>query len=165
MSQEKPERTPSERPTIFVLNGPNLNLLGEREPDIYGLATLADVEAICRGRADDLGLEVDFRQTNEEGRLVEWIHQARSHAAGVVINPAALGHYSISLRDALAACDLPVVEVHISNIFAREEFRAHSVISAAVVGVISGLGIWGYVGALEALSGLLERGDGGSPAG
>ncbi len=142
---------------IFVLNGPNLNLLGQREPDIYGLATLADVETLCEGRAAELGHEVDFRQTNDEGQLVDWIQEARTGAAGVVLNPAAFGHYSLALRDAIAACDVPVVEVHISNIYAREEFRAKSVISAVAVGVISGLGIWGYAGAIEALAGILER--------
>lgn len=142
---------------IFVLNGPNLNLLGDREPEIYGLATLADVQTICEGRAAELGLEVDFRQSNDEGELVGWLQEARTGAAGVVLNPAALGHYSIALRDAIAACDVPVIEVHISNIFAREEFRAKSVISAAAVGVISGLGIWGYVGAIEALEGILNQ--------
>lgn len=143
---------------IFVLNGPNLNLLGEREPDIYGLATLDDVRTICEGRAAELGIQVDFRQSNDEGQLVDWLQEARTGARGVVLNPAALGHYSISLRDAVAACDVPVIEVHISNIFAREEFRAKSVISAVAVGVISGLGIWGYVGALEALEGILSKG-------
>lgn len=142
---------------IFVLNGPNLNLLGQREPDIYGLATLEDVQQHCKGRAAELGHEVDFRQTNDEGQLVDWIQEARTGAAGVVLNPAALGHYSLALRDAIAACEVPVVEVHISNIYAREEFRAKSVISAVAVGVISGLGIWGYVGAIEALAGILER--------
>lgn len=142
--------------TIFVLNGPNLNLLGQREPDIYGMATMEDVEAMCRGRAAELGHEVDFRQSNDEGQLVDWLQEARTGAAGVVLNPAALGHYSIALRDAIAACDVPVVEVHISNIYAREEFRQKSVISAVVVGVISGLGVWGYVGAVEALAGLLR---------
>jgi 3-dehydroquinate dehydratase II len=141
---------------IFVLNGPNLNLLGQREPDIYGLATLEDVRTMCEGRAAELGHEVDFRQTNDEGQLVDWIQEARTGAAGIVLNPAALGHYSIALRDAIAACDLPVVEVHISNIYAREEFRAKSVISAVCEGVISGLGVWGYTGAIEALSGILK---------
>lgn len=141
---------------VYVLNGPNLNLLGRREPDIYGLATLDDVKAICEGRAAELGLEVDFRQTNDEGQLVDWIQEARTAAAGIVINPAALGHYSIALRDAIAASDLPVVEVHISNIHAREEFRSKSVISAVCVGVISGLGVWGYAGAVEALDGILK---------
>ncbi|HEX2179756.1 MAG TPA: type II 3-dehydroquinate dehydratase [Actinomycetota bacterium] len=142
---------------IFVLNGPNLNLLGQREPDIYGLATLEDVRTMCEGRAAELGHEVDFRQTNDEGQLVDWIQEARTGAAGIVLNPAALGHYSIALRDAIAACDLPVVEVHISNIYAREEFRAKSVISAVCEGVISGLGVWGYAGAVEALSSILKN--------
>lgn len=142
--------------TIFVLNGPNLNLLGQREPDIYGLGTLKDIEKMCRDRAADLGHDIDFRQSNDEGKLVDWIQEARTGAKGIVINPAALGHYSIALRDAIAACDVPVIEVHISNIFAREEFRQKSVISAVVVGVISGLGTWGYVGAVEALAGILE---------
>lgn len=141
---------------IYVLNGPNLNLLGQREPDIYGLATLEDVQTMCEGRAAELGHEVDFRQTNDEGQLVDWIQEARTGAAGIVLNPAALGHYSIALRDAIAACDLPVVEVHISNIYAREEFRAKSVISAVCEGVISGLGVWGYAGAIEALSRILK---------
>jgi 3-dehydroquinate dehydratase-2 len=143
--------------TIFVLNGPNLNLLGQREPDIYGLGTLKDVETLCRDRAADLGHDIDFRQSNDEGQLVDWLQEASTGAVGVVINPAALGHYSIALRDAIAACGVPVVEVHISNIFAREEFRQKSVISAVVVGVISGLGIWGYVGAVEALAGIVKE--------
>ncbi len=144
--------------TIFVLNGPNLNLLGQREPDIYGLATLKEIEIMCRDRAADLGYDIDFRQSNDEGKLVDWIQEARTAAKGIVINPAALGHYSIAIRDAIAACDVPVVEVHLSNIWAREEFRRTSVISAVVVGVISGLGTWGYVGAIEALAGVLEKG-------
>ena len=147
---------------VYVLNGPNLNLLGQREPDIYGLATLDDVKAICEGRAAELGLEVEFRQTNDEGQLVDWIQEARTAAAGIVINPAALGHYSIALRDAIAASDLPVVEVHISNIHAREEFRSRSVISAVCVGVISGLGVWGYAGAVEALDGIVKRSGAGA---
>lgn len=143
--------------TIFVLNGPNLNLLGQREPDIYGLATLKEIELMCRDRAADLGYDIDFRQSNDEGKLVDWIQEARTAAKGIVINPAALGHYSIALRDAIAACDVPVIEVHLSNIWAREEFRQTSVISAVVAGVISGLGTWGYVGAVEALAGILSE--------
>lgn len=142
--------------TIFVLNGPNLNLLGQREPDIYGPTTLKEIEKMCRDRAAALGHDIDFRQTNDEGELVDWIQEARTGAQGIVINPAALGHYSIAIRDAIAACDVPVIEVHLSNIWAREEFRQTSVISAVVVGVISGLGTWGYVGAVEALAGILE---------
>lgn len=143
--------------TIFVLNGPNLNLLGQREPDIYGLATLKEIEIMCRDRAADLGYDIDFRQSNDEGKLVDWIQEARTGAKGIVINPAALGHYSIAIRDAIAACDVPVVEVHLSNIWGREEFRRTSVISAVVVGVISGLGSWGYIGALEALAEILKQ--------
>lgn len=144
--------------TIFVLNGPNLNLLGQREPDIYGPTTLKEIEKMCRDRAADLGHDIDFRQSNDEGKLVDWIQEARTGAQGIVINPAALGHYSIAIRDAIAACDLPVIEVHLSNIWAREEFRHTSVISAVVVGVISGLGTWSYVGAVEALAAILEMG-------
>jgi 3-dehydroquinate dehydratase II len=143
--------------TIFVLNGPNLNLLGQREPDIYGLATIEQIETMCRERAGELGHEIDFRQSNDEGKLVDWIQEARTAARGIVINPAAFGHYSIAIRDAIAACDVPVIEVHLSNIWAREEFRQTSVISAVVVGVISGLGTWGYVGAIEALAGILDK--------
>lgn len=142
--------------TVFVLNGPNLNLLGQREPDIYGPTTLKEIEKMCRDRAADLGHDIDFRQSNDEGELVDWIQEARTGAQGIVINPAAFGHYSIAIRDAIAACDVPVIEVHLSNIWAREEFRHTSVISAVVVGVISGLGTWGYVGAVEALAGILE---------
>ena len=142
--------------TIFVLNGPNLNLLGRREPDIYGPDTLDDVRSLCERRAAALGLEIDFRQSNDEGQLVDWIQEAGTQSEGVVINPAAFSHYSLALRDAIAACDVPVLEVHISNIYAREEFRSKSVISAVAVGVISGLGSWGYAGAIEALAGILQ---------
>lgn len=137
---------------IYVLNGPSLNLLGERQPLIYGNTTLAEVEQMCRGRALELGVEIDFRQSNDEGQLIDWLHQARTQAGGVILNAAAFSHYSIALRDAVQACGKPVVEVHISNIFAREEFRATSVLSAVVVGVISGLGTQGYLLALEALA-------------
>lgn len=130
--------------------------MGEREPDIYGTATLADVEKMCRERGAELGLEVDFRQTNNEGELIDWLQEARGTADGVVLNPASFSHYSVGVRDAVAASDLPVVEVHISNIYAREEFRQRSVVSPVVKGVISGLGIQGYVLALEALARILE---------
>ena len=137
---------------IFVLNGPSLNLLGEREPDIYGAQTLGDVEKMCRERASELGHDVDFRQTNDEGQLIDWLQESRTSADGVVLNPAGLSHYSIALRDAVAACEMPVVEVHISNIYAREPFRQKSVISGVATGVISGLGAHGYVLALEAVA-------------
>ena len=137
---------------IFVLNGPSLNLLGEREPDIYGAETLEDVETMCREWASELGHDLDFRQTNDEGQLIDWLQDARSGADGVVLNPAGLSHYSIALRDAVAACEMPVVEVHISNIYAREPFRQKSVISGVATGVISGLGTHGYVLALEAVA-------------
>ncbi|MGQ0678460.1 MAG: type II 3-dehydroquinate dehydratase [Actinomycetota bacterium] len=142
---------------VFVLNGPNLNLLGEREPLIYGSTTLDQLQKLCAGRGKELGLEVDFRQSNDEGQLVDWLQQARTGADGVVLNAAALSHYSIALRDAVQACGKPVVEVHISNIFAREQFRATSVLSPVVAGVISGLGVKGYELALEALAGLIRR--------
>ncbi|MDQ4148464.1 MAG: type II 3-dehydroquinate dehydratase [Actinomycetota bacterium] len=143
---------------ILVLNGPNLNLLGEREPLVYGKATLADVEKICHERAAELGAEIDFRQTNDEAELIEWLHQARNVAGGVVINPAALSHYSFTLRDAVAACGVPVVEVHISNIYAREEFRQRSVVSPVARGVISGFGVEGYALAVDAVARILAEG-------
>jgi 3-dehydroquinate dehydratase II len=137
---------------ILVLNGPSLNLLGERQPLIYGTETLAEVEKRCRERALELGHEIDFRQTNDEGQLIDWLQEARGGGGGVVLNPAALSHYSIALRDAVEACGVPVIEVHISNIYAREPFRQKSVISAVAIGVISGLGTHGYVLALEAMA-------------
>lgn len=140
---------------VFVLNGPSLNLLGERQPLIYGTTTLAEVEKMCRERASTHGLDVDFRQTNDEGKLVDWLHEARQDADGVILNAAAFSHYSLAVRDAVQACDRPVIEVHISNIFAREEFRATSVISAVAVGVISGLGVQGYLAGIDALAGIL----------
>ena len=136
---------------VFVLNGPSLNLLGEREPHIYGTSTLSDVEKMVRERGDELGIEIEFRQTNEEGRLIEWLHEARTEADGVIMNPAAFTHYSVALRDAVVACETPLIEVHISNIYAREEFRSKSVVSGVAKGVIVGLGVKGYVLALEAL--------------
>jgi len=143
-------------PTIFILNGPNLNLLGVREPATYGYDTLADVEQRClvRGRALDLAIE--FRQTNHEGQLVDWIHEAREAADGIVINAGALTHTSVAILDALNAADLPVIEVHLSNIFRREAFRHHSYVSFAARGVICGLGPHGYELALEALANLIE---------
>jgi 3-dehydroquinate dehydratase-2 len=145
-------------PLIAVLNGPNLNLLGLRQPEIYGRATLDDVEALCAESADRLGLAIDFRQTNGEGELVSWVQECRGRAAGIVINPGGFTTTSIALLDALLACDLPAVEVHITNIHRREEFRQRSYVSKAAVGVICGLGIRGYALALSALAELIEEG-------
>ncbi len=146
-------------PVILVLNGPNLNMLGVRQPEIYGRATLGDIEAACRERAEALGMTLDFRQSNVEGELVAWLHEARDVADGIVINAGAYTHTSIALLDALTICELPVIEVHISNIFAREEFRHHSYISRAAQGVICGLGPDGYLFALDALARILEGDD------
>jgi 3-dehydroquinate dehydratase II len=143
-------------PVIFVLNGPNLNLLGKRQPDIYGSETLADVEADCRRVAGELGLALEFRQTNAESELIDWIHEARDKAAGIVINPAALTHTSVAVRDALAACECPILEVHISNIHRREEFRHHSFVSGVVTGVICGFGTQGYGFALQRVAQLVK---------
>lgn len=137
---------------VYVLNGPNLNMLGLREPEIYGDLTLADIETVCRGEADRLGLTVDLRQSNHEGQLVDWVHEARGAASGLVINAAAYSHTSVALLDALKLLDQPVIEVHLSNIYAREAFRHHSYLSQAADGVICGLGIKGYVMALEAIA-------------
>ena len=144
--------------TIFVLNGPNLNLLGSREPEIYGNETLADIEARCRKTAQGHGLNVDFRQTNVEGELVNWIQEAKGKAAGIIINAGAYTHTSVALHDALKAVGLPAIEVHLSNIFAREEFRRHSFLSPTAAGVICGLGAKGYDFAIEALAGILAQG-------
>lgn len=137
---------------IFVLNGPNLNLLGERDPLLYGSRTIEELEQMCRTRAADLALDIDFRQSNFEGELVEWLHDARNVAAGVVLNAGALTHYSYALADAVVAAQVPVVEVHISNIHAREPWRHTSVISPVARGVIAGLGLQGYVLALDFLA-------------
>ncbi|MGD1935613.1 MAG: type II 3-dehydroquinate dehydratase [Candidatus Phaeomarinobacter sp.] len=138
--------------TIFVLNGPNLNLLGQREPDIYGADTLADVEKRCTAKAAALGLTIDFRQSNHEGELVTWLQEARDTAAGVVLNAAGYTHTSVAVRDAVLACEKPVIEVHLSNPYSREEFRHHSFISDVAAGVICGLAGKGYELALDALA-------------
>ncbi|MBY6264426.1 type II 3-dehydroquinate dehydratase [Azospirillum sp. 412522] len=141
---------------ILVLNGPNLNLLGKREPHIYGHETLADVEADCRRTGEALGLAVDFRQSNAEHVLIDWIHEARETVEGLVINPAGLTHTSVSLMDALSACAFPLLEVHISNIHRREEFRHFSYVSRVAAGVICGFGTQGYTLALQRMARLLE---------
>ena len=147
---------------IFVLNGPNLNLLGVREPAIYGAETLADVGQRTQARAQALGLVVDFRQSNHEGELVDWIQEAREGASGVILNAGALTHTSVAILDALNAAEKPVIEVHLSNVFRREEFRHRSYVSAAAQGVICGFGAKGYELALEAMASILA---GGKPAG
>jgi len=141
--------------TILVLNGPNLNLLGTREPEIYGSRTLADIERASRVRAHDLDLEIDFRQSNTEGELVGWIQAARADMAGIVINAGAYTHTSVAILDALQSCGLPVVEVHLSNIFRRETFRHHSYVSQAATGLVCGFGGLGYSLALEAIAHLI----------
>lgn len=142
---------------ITVLNGPNLNLLGTREPHIYGLTTLAEIEAMCRTRAAALGIALTFRQSNHEGVLVDWIQEAREAADAVIINPAAYSFRSVALIDAMKALGKPVVELHVSNIHARDELHRHSITSTAATAVICGLGPYGYVAALEAAAHLAGR--------
>lgn len=137
---------------VLVLNGPNLNLLGTREPDIYGAQTLKDIENLCIKSGSELGLTVDFRQSNHEGELVTWIQDARTSADAILINPAAYSHTSVAIHDALKAVGLPVAEVHLSNIHQREAFRHHSYVSAVAFGVICGFGSTGYRMALIALA-------------
>ncbi len=144
-------------PVILILNGPNLNLLGTREPAIYGRETLADIKEMCADKGEALDLEIDFRQSNAEGELVAWIQEARGRAAGIVVNAAGLTHTSVAILDALLAAELPVVEVHLSNIFRREQFRRRSYVARAARGVICGLGAHGYVLALEAMARLVRE--------
>lgn len=141
---------------IYVLNGPNLNLLGTREPEIYGNTTLADIEESCRARALALGLTIVFRQTNHEGELVDWVQEARGSASGLILNAGAYTHTSVALHDALKSFSHPAVEVHISNPYRREPFRHTSYVSPAVTGVICGLGAQGYELALAALAKLVK---------
>ena len=138
--------------TVLVLNGPNLNLLGTREPEIYGSDTLETIEAACRKRAKGLGLAVEFRQTNDEGELVDWVQEAAQSYQALIVNAGAYSHTSVALLDALLATDLPVIEVHLSNIHQREDFRQQSYVSKAADGMICGLGGTGYELALEALA-------------
>jgi 3-dehydroquinate dehydratase-2 len=153
--------------SVSVLNGPNLNLLGTRRPEVYGRATLADVEAMCRRQASLLGLELQFAQSNHEGELVDWVQEigaavAAGRSIGAVINPGAYAHTSVALRDAVEGARTPVVEVHISNVHARETFRHHSYLSPVTVGQIVGLGVLGYPLGIQALHQLGTGGDAGT---
>ncbi len=143
--------------TVFVLNGPNLNLLGKRQPHIYGHETLADVERDCRALAAELGLELRFHQSNREYEIIDWVHEARETAGGIVINPAAFTHTSVAILDALNAFDAPVIEIHISNVHKREAFRHHSFVSARADAVIAGCGTQGYLFALQRLARLIDQ--------
>jgi 3-dehydroquinate dehydratase-2 len=142
---------------ILVLNGPNLNLLGTREPDVYGNETLSDIEVKSIECGKNLGMEIEFRQSNTEGELVDWVQQARGNADLLIVNAGAYTHTSVALLDALKACDIPVIEVHLSNIHQREEFRQHSYISKVAVGMICGFGGHGYEMALQAAARILNK--------
>jgi 3-dehydroquinate dehydratase-2 len=141
---------------VLILNGPNLNMLGTREPDKYGHATLLDADTLCQKTAQTVGLAVDCRQSNLEGELVGWIQDARKTHAGIIINAGGYSHSSVAILDALTLSELPVIEVHVTNIYAREEFRHHSLLSKAAKGVICGLGIDGYGLAVQAMAKLIE---------
>jgi 3-dehydroquinate dehydratase II len=141
---------------IYVLNGPNLNLLGKRQPHIYGHETMADVEKSCRDLAGELKLEIRFHQSNREYEIIDWIHEARETAGGIVINPGAFTHTSIAILDALNTFDHPIFEVHISNVHKREEFRHHSYVSGVATGVMAGFGTQGYTLALRRVAHLLD---------
>ena len=142
---------------LLLINGPNLNTLGRRQPEIYGSTTLPQIEERVRQRAGELGAEIEAFQSNVEGDIIEFLQQRAGEAAGALINPGAFTHYSLALRDALEATELPFIEVHISNIHAREEFRHHSVLADLAIGQVSGLGWRGYLAALEALVGILKE--------
>ena len=144
-------------PRVLLLNGPNLNLLGSREPDIYGRETLAQIRGLCEAKAAELGLELDFRQSNGEGELVTWIQEARGRCRGLIVNPAAYTHTSIAILDALRLCGLPVIELHLSNPAAREAFRHRSYVSSAARGIICGFGSHGYTLALEAMDRIVRE--------
>jgi len=141
---------------VFVLNGPNLNLLGQRRPDVYGRETLRDIEAECGQVCAALKLDMRFHQSNREYEIIDWIHEARTAAAGIVINPAAFSHTSVAIHDALEACECPIIEVHISNIHAREAFRHHSHVSRVASGVIAGFGAQGYGLAIQRIARLID---------
>jgi 3-dehydroquinate dehydratase-2 len=143
--------------TVYILNGPNLNLLGLRQPEIYGRETLDDVAEACAALAEDLGLTIRFLQSNHEGQLVDWIHEAREKASGIIINPAAYTHTSVAILDALNAFEGPVLEVHISNVHKRESFRHHSYVSLRAEGVIAGCGTEGYQLALRRMRTLTAK--------
>ena len=143
--------------TVYVLNGPNLNLLGTREPEVYGRTTLAQIEGMCMAAGEAAGIRIAFRQSNHEGELVDWVHEARESGAGIVINPAGYSFTSVALLDALKACGLPVVEVHITNIHRREAIYHKSLVSLAALGVICGLGPRGYTLAIQALAAHLSE--------
>ncbi|PSL17507.1 type II 3-dehydroquinate dehydratase [Shimia abyssi] len=143
--------------TVYILNGPNLNLLGKRQPEIYGSDTLDDVNASCAALSEKLGVSVKFMQSNYEGQLIDWIHEARHDAAGIIINPAAYTHTSVAILDALNTFEGPVLEVHISNVHQRESFRHHSYVSQRAEGVIAGFGVQGYDLALRRMASLLAQ--------
>jgi 3-dehydroquinate dehydratase-2 len=146
--------------TVYVLNGPNLNLLGTREPEIYGHATLVSVEKLCHATAERHGLAVDFRQSNHEGEIIDWIQEAgKERAAGLVINPAGYSHTSVAILDALAALEAPIIEVHISNIHAREQFRRRSYVSQVARAVVCGFGAEGYALAITGLAAIIDAKD------
>jgi 3-dehydroquinate dehydratase-2 len=146
--------------TVYVLNGPTLNLLGTREPELYGHATLADVEKLCRATAKRHGITVVFRQSNHEGEIIDWIQEARAKkVAGLIINPAGFTTTSISILDALFTMESPVIEVHITNIHAREEFRQHSYVSLAARAVVAGMGVQGYALAIDGLAVMIDAKD------
>lgn len=145
--------------TLLVLNGPNLNMLGLRQPEVYGRETLADVQHLCEQAASRLDLALEFQQTNHEGQMIDWIHQARGRVAGIVINPGAWTHTSVAIHDALIAAEVPVIEVHISNVHRREAFRHHSYVSLVAKAVLAGFGTHGYALAIEHFARLLQGGE------
>ena len=142
---------------VLVINGPNLNLLGTRERNIYGTETLASIEKLVRDEAQKLNLDIDFRQSNHEGLIIDWIHESRNSFEAIVINPGAYTHYSIAIRDAVKAVEIPTVEIHLSNVHCREEFRSKSVIAPVCIGQISGFGAYSYILGLHAVNNILNN--------